>query len=154
MTNRRFIAALLALAAVALGILPAWAIPGLNDRVVSDPDTGIALYGYDPVAYFTEGRPTPGRRDIEAEWNGAAWRFESEANRAAFLSAPETYAPRYGGYDPSAVARGAPAAGHPLLFKVAGDRLYLFHDAQDLADFADFKAADVAWPELEQKLSD
>ena len=54
---------------------------------------GLALRGYDPVAYFTEGRPVEGVSDHSAKWNGAEWRFASAANREAFLADPEKYAP-------------------------------------------------------------
>lgn len=132
----------------------AGATPGLNERFVADPSTGIALYGFDPVAYFTEGRAVRGRRDVEAEWNGSAWRFASEANRAVFLSSPETYAPRFGGYDPSGVASGVAVAGHPLMFRIEGERLYLFSDAKGRDDFADLAAAQKSWPKVESGLTD
>lgn len=145
-----------AVVAVALGCAAsaAQATPGLNDRVVADPASGIALYGYDPVAYFTDGRPVRGRRDIEAEWAGAAWRFASEANRAAFLSAPDVYAPRFGGYDPEAVASGMAVAGHPLLFKVKAERLYLFRTEAERDAFYDARVADTSWPKVSAELSD
>lgn len=131
----------------------AGATPGLNEKFVSDPSTGIALYGFDPVAYFTEGRAVRGRRDVEAEWNGAAWRFANEANRAVFLSSPETYAPRFGGYDPSAVADGVAVAGHPLMFRIQGERLYLFRDAHARDGFADVTTANRSWPKVEAGLT-
>jgi hypothetical protein len=151
MTFARFIAPLGA-AVLMLGLAPAQAVPGLTERVVSDPATGIALFGYDPVAYFTEGEAVQGRRDFEAEWNGAAWRFANAANRAAFLSAPEVYAPRFGGYDPIALVKGAAAAGHPLLFMVKAERLYLFRSEADRAAFADAGAAAAAWPRVSAAL--
>lgn len=154
MISTRIIAPCLA-ALVALGLggaASAEATPGLDERVVADPSSGIALYGYDPVAYFTEKRATPGKRQFEAEWGGAAWRFASDANRAAFLSAPQVYAPRFGGYDPAAVARGAAAAGHPLVFAVRGDRLYLFRNTADRDAFAGPQAAEAAWPKVEAGL--
>ncbi|WP_020180701.1 YHS domain-containing (seleno)protein [Methylopila sp. M107] len=152
MTVRSFLAAL----TLAAGLAPTLclATPGLNERIVADPSTGIALYGFDPVAYFVDGRPVPGRRDIEAEWNGAAWRFSSEANRAAFLSAPEVYAPRFGGYDPAGVSSGVAVAGHPLLFTVLGDRLYLFRTAADRDGFEGAAKAAAAWPKVLAGLTD
>lgn len=149
----RFMAAGTA-AVLALAPLAARAVPGLNEHVVADPATGVALFGYDPVAYFTDGRPTPGSRLIEAEWAGSAWRFSNEANRAAFLSAPEVYAPRYGGYDPLSVAKGFAAAGHPLLFVIRGDRLYLFRTAADRDAFSGPGEADRAWPVVDAGLTD
>lgn len=152
------IAKLAGAAALGIGLAclgaSAMATPGLNDRIVSDPSTGIALYGFDPVAYFTEGKAVRGRRDVEAEWNGAAWRFASEANRAAFLSSPETYAPRFGGYDPSAVATGVAVAGHPLIFRIEGERLYLFHTPQTRDGFGDLASAQQSWPKVEAGLTD
>ena len=59
---------------------------------------GVAVGGYDPVAYFTEHKPVPGRGDILYSWKGVTWRFASKANRAAFMANPEKYAPQYGGY--------------------------------------------------------
>jgi len=132
---------------------PAAATPGLNERVVADPASGIALFGYDPVAYFTEGRPVLGKRLFEAEWGGAAWRFASAANRAAFLSAPEVYAPQFGGYDPLAVARGRAAAGHPQVFAVLRDRLYLFRSPDARDTFADPAPAVAEWPAVERDLT-
>ncbi|PZQ17120.1 MAG: hypothetical protein DI565_07010 [Ancylobacter novellus] len=147
---------LAALAALGIACLaaPAKATPGLNDRIVSDPSTGIALYGFDPVAYFTEGRAVPGRRDVEAEWGGAAWRFANEANRAVFLSSPETYAPRFGGYDPAAVVSGAAIAGHPLLFRIEPDGLYLFRSSEGRDAYVDIAAARRVWPKIEAGLAD
>ncbi|MFC3694724.1 YHS domain-containing (seleno)protein [Chenggangzhangella methanolivorans] len=130
------------------------ATPGLNEKIVADPSTGVALYGFDPVAYFTDGKAVRGRRDVEAEWNGAAWRFANEANRAVFLSSPETYAPRFGGYDPSAVATGVAVAGHPLIFRIEGKRLYLFSTAQTRDGFGDLASAQKSWPKLEAELTD
>ena len=51
--------------------------------------SGIALEGFDPVTYFLGNKPQPGERALEAVWRGTAWRFTSEANRAAFLSRPQ-----------------------------------------------------------------
>lgn len=151
MTRTPIAAGLLAALSIAA---PAHAVPGLSERVVADPMSGIALYGFDPVAYFTEGRAVPGRRDVEAEWNGAAWRFASEANRAAFLSAPEVYAPRFGGYDPVGVASGVATAGHPLLFAIRGERLYLFRTPDDRRAFDDLGGAETAWPRVQAELAD
>lgn len=142
----------LSLVCLALGPVAASAVPGLTERVVSDPANGVALYGYDPVAYFTDGRPVLGSRDFEAEWDGAAWRFASEANRAAFLSAPDVYAPRFGGYDPASVSRGVAAAGHPLLFRISGERLYLFRSVEERDVAFDRHAAEATWPKVSATL--
>jgi YHS domain-containing protein len=59
---------------------------------------GLALKGYDAVAYFTDGRPIEGQKDFETEWSGATWRFASAEHLELFKADPEKYAPQYGGY--------------------------------------------------------
>ena len=76
------------------------------ERVVTDPRTGLALYGFDPVGYFTDGKPLIGRAELELSFAGAIWRFHNEGNRAAFRDHPEVYVPCYGGYDPVSMVRG------------------------------------------------
>ena len=77
-----------------------------TERVVVDQHTGLALYGIDPVAYFTERKPVPGRAEFEYSYAGAVWRFANDGNRAAFAADPDIYMQRYGGYDPVGVSRG------------------------------------------------
>jgi YHS domain-containing protein len=59
---------------------------------------GIAIKGYDPVAYFDEGRPVKGTEKYSFEWNGAKWFFSSKEHLESFRENPEIYAPQYGGY--------------------------------------------------------
>jgi YHS domain-containing protein len=128
-----------------------------SDSVVTDPQTGLAIDGFDPVAYFTGAGPTVGRAAFEYRLAGVTWRFRSEGNRDAFADHPEVYAPQFGGYDPVAIARGISVAGHPLTWLVAGERLYLFYDAKARADFIvapqrAIEAAQRRWPEVRRTL--
>src|SRR4029079_11634547 len=66
-----------------------------NDPVVVDRHTGLALSGFDPVAFFTDARPTLGSDDIELRLGGAVWRFRNIGNRAAFEARPDVYLPRF-----------------------------------------------------------
>jgi YHS domain-containing protein len=59
---------------------------------------GVAVKGYDTVAYFTMGEPVKGKKDFEYRWQGAKWRFANQKHLDLFKSDPERYAPRYGGY--------------------------------------------------------
>lgn len=59
---------------------------------------GVAIKGYDPVAYFTEGKPVKGKEEFEFEWKGAKWRFANARHLELFRGDPEAYAPQYGGY--------------------------------------------------------
>ncbi|HZD88687.1 MAG TPA: YHS domain-containing (seleno)protein [Pseudolabrys sp.] len=96
--------------------------------VVVNHLTGLAISGFDPVAYFTEHKPALGRPGLELSLGGAVWQFRNEGNRAAFAANPEVYMPRFGGFDPVAVARGETVPGHPLIWTILGERLYLFYD--------------------------
>ena len=100
-----------------------------------NPNTGLAISGFDPVAYFTDGKPKFGRPELELRVDGVVWRFRNEGNRAAFADHPEVYTPRFGGYDPVAIARGKSVPGHPLFWAVTGERLYLFYSAEARAAF-------------------
>lgn len=112
---------------------------------------GHAIRGYDPVAYFREGRPVEGDAAHELEWNGAAWRFSSAENLAAFEADPEAYAPQYGGYCAYAVAKGSTASVDPEQWSVVDGKLYLNYSA-DIherwkADVpGHIRAADANWP--------
>jgi YHS domain-containing protein len=110
----------------ALPVLPVSA--AMTERVVVDPQSGLAMNGYDPVSYFTDATPLFGRPDQESRYAGVIWRFRNEGNKAAFMADPEIYMPRYGGYDPIALGRGIAVAGNPLLWAMVGERLYFFHN--------------------------
>jgi hypothetical protein len=85
----------------------------------------LALHGYDPVAYWTDGRPTRGDADFEHHWNGAVWRFATVANRETFAKDPARYAPEFGGYCAYAVSRGYTADIDPNAWRIVDGRLYL-----------------------------
>jgi YHS domain-containing protein len=95
--------------------------------------TGIvsstAVGGYDPVAYFTEGKPVQGRNEIAFTWKGVTWRFVNEKNLEAFKAKPEAYAPQYGGYCAWAVSQGYTAKGDPTAWSIVGGKLYLNYNA-------------------------
>jgi hypothetical protein len=128
------------------------------ERVVIDRHTGLAIGGFDPVAYFVEAEPVLGKGDFEYAMAGTVWRFRNEGNRAAFVDKPEVYMPRFGGYDPVAVARDVGVPGDPRLWLIVEDRLYLFYSPEARTTFADnFKtiveAAERSWPAVQTTLS-
>jgi YHS domain-containing protein len=88
-------------------------------------EQGIAIGGYDPVAYFTHGRPVLGSAEFEHRWNGATWRFSSAASRDRFAADPEAFAPRFGGYCAWAVSQNYIAPGDPRVWRIVDGRLYL-----------------------------
>jgi YHS domain-containing protein len=97
-----------------------------TERVVTDRFSGLAIAGFDPVAYFVQREPVLGLREFETQAEGVVWRFHNEGNLASFLAHPEIYGPQFGGYDPVDVARGVTVAGNPLFWVITGERLYLF----------------------------
>jgi hypothetical protein len=109
--------------------------PVRADPLVVNADTGLALSGFDPVAYFTDRAPRLGRSDLELTHDGAVWRFGNIGNLAAFKEHPETYTPRFGGYDPVGVARDRSVAGNPRFWAIVAGRLYLFYSDADRAAF-------------------
>ena len=129
-----------------------------TEHVVNDRYTVLAISGYDPVAYFTDGNALVGKPEFELRFANVVWRFRSAANRTAFADNPEVYAPRYGGYDPIAIARGVAIPGNPLVWAVVGDRLYLFYSEAARAEFdgspdSAISSADGRWAEIQQDLS-
>jgi hypothetical protein len=129
-----------------------------TERVVVNRFSGLAIEGYDPVAYFVDAHPAIGLPDFEASQAGAVWRFRNEGNRASFVAHPDIYGPQFGGYDPIDLARGVTYAGNPRFWLVSGERLYLFGREQNRDAFAAdpahvLREANVRWPALEQDLA-
>ena len=91
---------------------------------------GIAVSGYDPVAYFTEGRPVRGLARFSLRHKGAEWRFASAANRDRFVADPARYSPQFGGYCAYAVSEGRTASSDPEAWTIRDGRLYLNYDRE------------------------
>jgi YHS domain-containing protein len=114
---------------------------------------GIGAAGYDPVAYFTDGKAVRGSEQIAAEHEGVTYRFASAEHRALFQAAPATYLPQYGGFCAYAAAKGALAPTDPEAFTVLGGKLYLNY-SQDvrkrwLPRAGEYiREADGNWPRL------
>jgi|GEM_PF-670130 len=111
-------------------ILPisALAVPEVAESVrpfVIDPESGVAMEGYDPVGYFTEGKAMKGDKKFQAEYQGAMFHFASAEHRDLFIEQPERFAPAYGGYCTQTVASGALTPASPLNWTIHGDRLFL-----------------------------
>ena len=140
------------------GISPEMAKAATTERVVVNRFSGLAIEGYDPVAYFADARPVVGLPEFEASQAGAVWRFHNEGNRASFVAHPDIYAPQFGGYDPIDLARGITIAGNPRFWLVSGERLYLFGREQTRDAFAAgpepvLREATERWPALELELA-
>jgi hypothetical protein len=128
---------------------------GTSEQVSLNPLTGLAIDGFDPVAYFVDVRARAGKPDYEITWRGATWRFANAANRDAFMADPEIFAPAFGGFDAEAVSRGVTASSDPDLFAIIAGRLYLFRSADGRERFNDAalrQGAARSWAHLAPRL--
>ncbi len=115
---------------------------------------GLGLKGYDPVAYFVDGKPAPGRDTLATSHNGLTWRFATAANLATFEKEPAKYLPVYGGFCAWGVSQGKlfdvdPATG----WMIADKKLHVFFNADILKLFKSDQVALTAraeqnWPKL------
>lgn len=136
--------------------LPAQA--ATTERIVVNRFSGVAIEGFDPVAYFVNGTAVQGTAEFEANLWGAVWRFRNEGNRASFLAHPEIYGPQFGGYDPADIARGVAVAANPRFFVILAQRLYLFSREANRDTFAAdperfLDEVGKRWPALQEQLS-
>ena len=99
--------------------LTVWAV----DPVYND--SGLAIGGYDAVAYFTEQRPVWGNSKHTHEWQGVKWQFDSEQNKNLFIANSEKYTPQYGGYCAYAAAKGTIVPSDPNSWSIVNNKLYL-----------------------------
>ncbi len=117
---------------------------------------GVAIHGYDPVAYFTAGAPTKGTTAFTATWQGATFRFASAANRDVFIAKPDAYAPQYGGYCAMGMVGGAKFDVDPSAWRVENGRLYLNKDPRTQKSWlrdvpGHIVKADAKWPTVVAK---
>jgi hypothetical protein len=142
-----------ALAAAALGGLLLHAGPVHALHPVWSNWRGLAVAGYDSVAYFTDGKAVAGSPDFTTEWNGATWRFASAAHRDVFVAEPAKYAPQFGGYCAWAVAQNDTAGIDPESWRIVDGKLYLNYSKDIQAKWerdvpGNIRKADANWPKL------
>lgn len=94
----------------------------------TDPANGFAIGGFDPIAYFEQGKPRLGKTEYQGSWHGTSWRFETDGNRRIFAKSPSIYAPKYAGHDPYALSQGIIAEGAPIIWSVINGQLFLFQN--------------------------
>jgi enamine deaminase RidA (YjgF/YER057c/UK114 family) len=122
----------------------------------------LAISGYDPVAYFTDGKPIPGRSEFEHRWHNVRWHFAIPAHRDAFVGNPDRYAPQYDGYCAVGVTGVDFAAPHkdtvdPEVWTIIDGKLYLAHGQNALWDewrekaAEKIKSADEAWKSVKDQ---
>lgn len=120
-------------------------------------DGGIAIKGYDPVAYFTQNKAVKGSKDFAVFHQGVTYNFSSAANKEAFKTNPAKYEPEYGGWCAYAMGeKGEKVSVDPETFKILNGKLYLFYNKYFTNTLKDWnkneaalkKTADANWPKL------
>jgi YHS domain-containing protein len=149
----RYIAVVAAISlSCAVSLLPAQAI-AKTDPVYTGTFSNVAVSGYDPVAYFTNGRPVKGSTAFKVNFKGAEFLFANADNLAKFKANPSAYAPQYGGYCAWAVSQGYTASGDPTVWKIVSGKLYLNYDREIGTRWGKnisghIRSANVNWPKL------
>ena len=116
----------------------------------------LMLLGYDPVGYFTDGKPVRGKHTIAATHEGRTYYFATTEHRGAFAAAPAKFEPQYGGFCSNGAPYGVKMSSDPTQFEVVDGRLFIFGDVQGkefwLLDRDDnIRHADELWPGIRDK---
>jgi YHS domain-containing protein len=120
-------------------------------------DDGIAIKGYDPVAYFSQNKAVKGKKELAVSYQGILYYFSTAENKEAFKASPFKYEPEYGGWCAYAMGNtGEKVSVDPETFKIVNGKLYLFYNRFFTNTLKDWnkneaslkKAADLNWPKL------
>jgi len=150
MRNLFVIIALLAVTVALPALAQAQKVPPVDASA-----KGIAIKGYDTVAYFEQSQAVKGSPKFEYTWNGAKWLFATADHRDAFAKEPARYAPQYGGYCAFGVSQGHAVPVDPEAWKIVDGKLYLNYDKDIQKEwFKDIPGhineANGNWPKLHQ----
>jgi hypothetical protein len=149
LNRRKILPTLLAPGLVAMAAigLPMWA------QGSAQADARLAIKGYDPVAYFTDGRPTLGKPEFERTWDEVRYRFASAQHMTIFRADPDRYAPQFAGSCAMAMSRGMKVEADPEVWLISNGRLFVFYSSDGRSRFAadpqaTAGAAHANWPKL------
>jgi YHS domain-containing protein len=154
---RALLAALgLLVASTSISSVPAFAVVPNSTSAVNTNEQGIALHGYDPVAYFTVGAPTKGNASFTAKYEGASYFFASAENLKKFKANPAAFAPQFGGFCAMGVALEKKLDGDPAVWKIVDGKLYLNVNADVSVAWqrdipGNLEKANDFWPEIKGK---
>ncbi|MBR0693572.1 YHS domain-containing (seleno)protein [Bradyrhizobium lablabi] len=157
--SRRLASVVVAVSVITLSMLnggKVYAFDEMSNSVHNVDAKGVGLHGYDPVAYFTVGKPTVGSEKFEATYDSVRYRFANNENREAFVKDPAKYVPAYGGFCAMGTANGKKFDGDPNYWKIVDGKLYVNVNADvDKAWKGDVPGnitkADQNWPEIKNK---
>lgn len=116
-------------------------------------DSSAAINGYDPVAYFTDGKPVKGDEQFSFQWKDARWLFASKEHMDLFTANPEKFAPQYGGWCAFGCSKGKKATTDPNAWTIVDGKLYLNHslevkDKWNQDQKKSIEQADMNWPAI------
>ena len=159
-TNMRWFRAVTEAGIVLCALTPLAAAEGVNTGYFG----GVAIEGYDTVAYFTEAKARPGSAEYRHEFLGETWHFATAAHRDLFAANPIAYAPQYGGFCAAEmlyadVTTGITTNIDPEAWRIIDGKLYLFYDQgyaelfeEDASTFV--RKADGNWMNVQERLTD
>jgi YHS domain-containing protein len=157
--SRRLASMAIAISVVTLPLLNGGEVYAYDEKSNSENNidaAGFGLHGYDPVAYFTVGKPTEGSENFEATYEGVRYRFSSAENRDAFNKQPTKYVPAFGGFCAMGTALGKKFDGDPNYWKIVNGKLYVNVNAdvdkrwkEDVS--GNISKADRNWPAIKDK---
>jgi len=129
---------------------------GQSTSLVNLDKSGVALQGYDPVAFFTQNRPVKGNPQFESKYAGARYFFSSAEDKAIFDANPAKYEPQFGGFCAYGVSRGHTVPIKIEAFQIVNGRLLMQYDLDVKNDFnkdpqGNLQKADQNWPRLVEK---
>ncbi|SIO48726.1 YHS domain-containing protein [Bradyrhizobium erythrophlei] len=158
-TSGRLASIMVAVSVITLSLLNgggAYAYDETSHSAQNVDTKGVGLHGYDPVAYFTVGKPTAGSEKFEATYEGVRYRFSNAANREAFTKEPAKYAPAYGGFCAMGASLGKKFDGDPNYWKIVNGKLYVNVNADVDKAWKEDPAANISkgnqnWPEIKDK---
>ena len=131
-------------------------LPAQTKTPLNLDKTGLAIQGYDPVAFFTDGKPVKGKPEFPVRHNGAVYYFASKEHRDVFKADPTKYEPAFGGYCAYGVSRNKLVEIDVEAFQIVDGRLLLQYSKGIRDDFnrdtkGNLSKADANWPVLMEK---
>jgi len=141
--------------AIALLLSSSWTFAA-GKQLLNLDRSGVAIQGYDPVAFFTDQRPVKGNGQFQSDYNGAKYYFASGDHKAAFDKDPAKYEPQFGGYCAYGVSHGNRAPVKIEAWQIVNGRLLMQYDLDVKNEFnkdqqGTLKKADQNWPGLLEK---
>jgi YHS domain-containing protein len=139
-------------------LVAALALPAAaqNKTLLNLDSSGVAIQGYDPVAFFTDNKPVKGKPEFVAKRDGAIYYFASKEHREMFVKEPAKYEPCYGGYCAYGVSRNKLVEIDVDAFQIVDGKLLLQYSKGVRDDFnkdarANLDKAEANWPKLVEK---